>query len=189
MARGRDSKERIARTALGLFVEKGLAETSIRDIAAGAGFASEATIYRHFESKEALAWELFSTNLTAFAEELDKLCRAQTGLKARNEAMIRCFCAFFDKDPVLFSYLLLTQHAQHRKVTVDMPQPFNVVRAAIVAGMKRDEIPERDPVLAASMVFGLVRQVAISKLIRELKGSLSSHADPLVAASWRVLEW
>ncbi len=188
MARGRDSKERIARTALGLFVEKGLAETSIRDIAAGAGFASEATIYRHFESKEALAWELFSTNLAAFAEELDKLRRAQTGLKARIEAMIRYSCAFFDKDPVLFSYLLLTQHAQHRKVTDDMPIPFRVIVKTIAQGMEKGEIPERDPVLAASMVFGLMRQVAISKLNRELKGSLSSHADALVAASWRVLK-
>ena len=55
-------------------MEKGITETTVRDIAAAAGLA-EGTLYRHFESKEELAWELFSTNYTAFAQELDRLQR------------------------------------------------------------------------------------------------------------------
>ena len=188
MPRGANSKDKIARTALRLFVEQGLTETSIRNIVAAAGFASEGTFYRHFTGKNQLAWELFSESLAAFAAELKNICREHMTSKAQCEAMIGCFCNFFDRDTDLFRYLLLTQHAQHKKVTSDMPQPFNVVRATIAAGMKRREIPKRDPILMTSMVFGLVRQVAIAKLDRKLKGTMTSHAAAISAASWRVLE-
>ena len=69
---GNHTKELIARTALHLFVEKGITETTIRDIAGAAGVA-EGPLYRHYESKDQLAWELFSTNYLAFALELDRL--------------------------------------------------------------------------------------------------------------------
>ena len=117
MARnGNHTKELIERTALRLFVEKGITETTIRDIAAAAGVA-EGTLYRHFESKDHLAWELFSTHYLAFAQELDRLQEQFEPLQDKLAAMIRQFCTFFDRDPVLFSYLLLAQHAQLKKVT------------------------------------------------------------------------
>lgn len=51
-------KQRILRAALRLFTEKGLCETSIRDIGAAAQLSNPA-LYKHYKSKEALALELF----------------------------------------------------------------------------------------------------------------------------------
>ena len=121
------TKELIARTALRLFVEKGIDGATIRDIAAAAGIA-EGTLYRHYPGKDALAWDLFSRNYTAFALELRRIEAGQATLRAKLAAMVRQFCTFFDDDPVLFSYLLLAQHGQLQKVTPDMPNPVEVVR-------------------------------------------------------------
>ena len=187
MARdGSKTKELIARTALKLFVEKGIAETTIRDISRAAAIA-EGTLYRHYESKDALAWELFSENFTAFARELDRLQEQHQTLRTKFEAMVRQFCVFFDQDPVMFSYLLLSQHEQFKKVTPEMPSPVRVAREVIEAGMARGEIPERDPNVVTAMVMGVVLQVAIFKIYEGINQSLSSLAGTLFDACWRVL--
>jgi AcrR family transcriptional regulator len=177
----------IARTALTLFVDKGIDGATIRDIAAVAGIA-EGTLYRHYASKEALAWDLFSEPYIAFARELQQVEAGQSTLRAKIDAMVRQFCAFFDRDPVLFSYLLLAQHGQLQKVTPEMPNPVEVVRAVMAGGMARDEIPPGDPNVAAALVLGIVLQVAVFRIYQRLTGSLASLAGDLVAACWRAVE-
>lgn len=180
------TRELIASAALGLFVEKGIDGTTIRDIAVAARIA-EGTLYRHYPSKDALAWDLFSHNFTAFALELHRIQAGHTTLRAKLDAMVRQFCAFFDQDPVLFSYLLLAQHGQLQKVTPDLPNPVAVLREVLAAGMDRGEIPAGDPNVAAAMVLGIVLQVAVFKIYQRLTQSLTSLAEILVQACWRVL--
>ena len=72
MPRESDTKERIERSALRLFVEQGIAETSIREIAQEAG-VSQGAMYNHYASKEDLAWELFSSNFSEIGHELRRI--------------------------------------------------------------------------------------------------------------------
>ena len=53
MPRALATKAKIETSALKLFAERGVDQTTTRDIAAGAGI-SEGAIYRHFESKDAM---------------------------------------------------------------------------------------------------------------------------------------
>jgi AcrR family transcriptional regulator len=187
MARnGNHTKKLIERTALKLFVEKGITETTIRDIAQAAEIA-EGTLYRHFASKDELAWELFHTNYMAFAQELDRLQQGYDTLKDKLAAMIRQFCTFFDRDPVLFGYLLLAQHAQLKKVTPEMVTAVTVLQKVIGQGMARGEVPEMDVELAAGMVMGVVLQVAVFKAYGRITQNLTDLKETLVAACWRVL--
>jgi AcrR family transcriptional regulator len=186
MRDGSKTKELIARSALLLFVEKGITETTIRDIASAAGIA-EGTLYRHYESKDQLAWELFSTNYLAFARELDRLQEEYDTLKDKLAAMIRQFCAFFDRDPVLFSYLLLAQHAQLKKVTPEMQTAVTVLQKVIARGMARREVPQMEVELAAAMVLGVVLEVAVFKAYDRITQDLSQLSETLIAACWRVL--
>ena len=180
------TKELIARTALRLFVDKGIDGTTIRDLAAAAGIA-EGTLYRHYPGKDALAWDLFNKNYTAFALELHRIQAGHLTLRAKLDAMVRQCCTFFDHDPVLFSYLLLAQHGHLQKVTAVMPNPVEVVREVLAQGMDRGEIPAGNPDVAAAMVLGIVLQVAIFKIYQRLTQSLTSLAEVLVEATWRVV--
>ncbi len=186
MRDGSKTKELIARTSLHLFVEKGITETTIRDIAAAAGIA-EGTLYRHYESKDQLAWELFSENYVSFARELDRVQEEYDTLKDKLAAMIRRFCAFFDQDPVLFSYLLLAQHHQLKKVTPDMETAVTVLQKVIAQGMAKSEVPEMEVELAAAMVLGVVLQVAVFKAYNRINQDLSHLGEILVDTCWRVL--
>ena len=78
-----DTRERIEKAAIRLFVEKGVAETSVRDIARAVD-VSEGALYRHFVSKEDLVWDVFERNYVAFAGRLDALAagRDQRARKA-----------------------------------------------------------------------------------------------------------
>ena len=181
------TKDLIGQTAIRLFVEKGIKETTIRDIATAAGIA-EGTLYRHYASKDDLAWDLFSENFTAFTRGLDRVQQRHATLKGKIEAMIRYFCSFFDKNMTLFGYLLLAQHSQLKKVTPDMPRPGFLLRDLIAEAMERGEVPKGDPEVAGSMVIGLVLEVAISRIYGDITQSLSSLAETLSAASWRVLK-
>ena len=53
-----DTRERIEKAAIRLFVEKGVTETSVRDIARAVDI-SEGALYRNFVRKDELAWAVF----------------------------------------------------------------------------------------------------------------------------------
>jgi AcrR family transcriptional regulator len=180
------TRERIDRAALGLFVEKGVAETSIRDIAQRAGIADGA-LYRHYRSKDELVWQLFSSRYLAFAETLDGLQLGQPTAKRKLDAMVRGFCAFFDRDWELFAFLLIVQHGQLAKLPDGTRTPVDVVRDVVAAAMERQEIPPRDPDLATAMIIGAVLQVATFHIYRRLKAPLGDHAGEIAAACWRLL--
>lgn len=181
------TKELIAETALRLFVEKGIKETTIRDIAKAAGIA-EGTLYRHYTSKEELAWDLFQDNFITFARELEALRKEHGTFRERLEGMIRHFCADFEVNPLLFSYVLLQLHGLAKKVPPDIPNPMTVLRDVIAEGMAEGEMPKGNPEVAAAMVSGLVLQLAVFRILGRIEEPLSRLADQVAAAAWRVLK-
>jgi AcrR family transcriptional regulator len=186
MRNGAPTRERILAGALRLFVERGLNQTTTKDIAQAAGIA-EGTIYRHFGSKDALAWDIFATNFTAFARVLERAHQPHPLLRAKLEAMVGRFCVFFDQDRTLFTYLLLSQHGHLQRVTEDMAHPVIVLRDVIADGIRRREIPGRDPEVLTAMVMGLVLQTALHKIYARIQKPLADMADVLAASAWSVL--
>lgn len=186
MRRGEATKQRITRTALELFVEKGVKETTIRDIAEAAGVA-EGTLYRHYESKEALAESLFAEHYEAMAAALENICTDAPSFRDALERMIGYFCRAFDEDWILFSYLLLSQHRHLRERGDERPSPYNVLKRAIAEAAQNGEVVARDPDLATSMVLGLVLQPAVSKVYGRFRQNLADCAPELSAACWAVL--
>jgi len=187
MRDGTKTKEAIDRTAMRLFVEKGIAETTVRDIATAAGIA-EGTLYRHYPSKEELAWQLFVGNFTAIGATLNELQRAETTVRAKLDAIIRHFCSVFEQDAVTFNYLFLARHQHMLRLTPRQPNPYLVFRAVVREGMAHGEIPKQDLDVATSMVMGLILQVIDARILgRRINQGIESLADILIQASYRVL--
>jgi AcrR family transcriptional regulator len=186
MGKAEETKARVERAALTLFVARGVAETTTREIAMAASIA-EGTIYRYFPSKEQLALDIFLGHHRALAEALAEAHRPVTCLREKIEAIVRCYCEWADRDWSLFAYHLLTQHLFLAMVPDSTPNPVDVVRAVIVNAMTAGEIPQRDPDLAAASAIGTVMQPATYKVYGRFEGPLSDHVRFFADAAWAVL--
>jgi len=185
MPRHSDTKHKIARAALDLFIAKGVTETTTREIAEAAGVA-EGSIYRHFESKEALAWELFRNHFQHLTLSLDAAQRPHKALRDKAEAIIRTWCRLAEEDWSLFTYYLLVQH-RHLAQIADTDNPVQVLRRVIAGAMEQGEIPTRDVDLMTGMALGVVMQPAIHRIYSGQGSNLSANADLFVQAVWTVL--
>ena len=175
MRDGTLTKERIERAALKLFVQNGVAETSIKEIAKEAK-VSQGAMYNHYHSKEELAWELFAGGFSEIGLELRRLAKTQSTLQMKLRAMISYVFERFDKDWLSVSYVFMARHLHLRRVTPRMGNPYLAFRAVIANAMGHGEIPRRDPELAASLVVGAIIQVIDTKIFGRLKGNLSDRA-------------
>jgi AcrR family transcriptional regulator len=182
----KDTKGRIEAAALQLFVDKGVAETSIRDIAGAVGF-SDGALYRHYASKDELVWSLFRASFESYAATLARLAAERTGSRDKLTAMVQGFCDLFDADSRLFRFLLLVQHGQLARVTPAMANPVETVRGVIAAGMARGDILDGDPDLATAMVMGIILQTATFKVYGRIGPALGDLAPMLGAACWKTL--
>ncbi len=186
MPRALATKAKIETSALKLFAEKGVDQTTTRDIAAGAGI-SEGAIYRHFESKDAMVHELFSANYLRLAGEIDELQGRETGLRKKLAAMVRAFCVLYEEDPDMFRFLLLVQHGELRKMPPEARTPVRVVRSVIEDAIQRGEIAAQDPDVANALVFGIVLQPALFKVYGQIGQPMTALAGRLSEACWLTL--
>jgi len=186
MGKGEDTKARIERAALTLFVARGIAETTTREIALAASIA-EGTIYRHFVSKEALAEELFLRVHRALAEAIARAQSDNKNFRDKIGAIVDVYCRAADADWLLFSYHLLAQHTHMIQVKASDDNPVAVVREVLRKGMAAGAIARRDLDLALAMALGIVLQPAIHKVYGRLDGPLMRHAPAMSEAVLAIL--
>lgn len=181
-----DTRQRIETAATRLFVEKGVAETSVRDIAQAVE-VSEGALYRHFVSKDQLVWRIFERHYIAFAGRLQSLADVEQTARAKVEAMIRGFCRAHDENPTLFRFLLFVQHGQLAKLSAETPTPVTVVRTVLERGMASGEIPRQDADLATALMFGIVLEPVQFAAFGRLPGDMQPLAGRLAAAVWAAV--
>ena len=139
-----DTRDRIEKAAMRLFVAQGVRETSVRDIARAVDI-SEGALYRHFVSKEQLVWTIFERHYVEFARQLQTLAGREGSARAKVAAMIREFCRAHDENPTLFRFLLFVQHGQLSRLAPETVTPVDVIRNVLRAAIASREIPEQHP--------------------------------------------
>jgi len=181
-----DTRQRIEAAAIHLFVEKGVAETTIRDIARAVDI-SEGALYRHFISKEDLVWHLFERHYVEFAGSLWSLAEGESTARGKLAAMIRGFCRAHDDNPELFRFLLFVQHGQLTKLGAETPTPVSAVRTVMNNAIASGEIPNQPADLATALVFGVVLQPVQFAAYGRLPSSMGSMSERLIAAAWAAV--
>lgn len=176
MAKG-DTRNRIARSALTLFVEQGVEVTTTRQIAERADVA-EGTLYRYFESKEGLAFELYLEQHHRIGRALRDAYAAADGFHERAGALVRCYCELADDDWLAFAYHMRYQQREQPRIAPQSDDPVDIVREMIGEAMATGDIPTRDVELAVGMGLGVVYQTALQRLHGAIDYPLTRvHAD------------
>lgn len=181
-----DTRDRISAAAIHLFVEKGVAETSVRDIARAVDM-SEGALYRHFEGKEQLVRQVFEQHYVEFALRLERLAASERTARGQVGAMIRGFCLAHDENPELFRFLLFVQHGQLGKLAPGTLTPVDVVRTVIESGIASGDIPAQPPDLATALVFGVVLQPVQFAAYGRLSSDMTSMSERLIDAAWAAV--
>ena len=186
MRDGTRTRQILERSALRLFVDKGIAQTTTRDIATAAGIA-EGTLYRHFRGKDELAWRLFEANFESLAGRLEAAIRDTKDCSSAIRAIVAELCRMFDTERYAFRYVLVPQHNQSRNVTKLTKSPISVLRQVIERGIASAEISVTNPDLATAFALGPVTQTAAAIIAKQLPGPMEQWQTQISTATVRAL--
>lgn len=156
-------KQRILRAALRLFTEKGLCETSIRDIGAAAKLSNPA-LYKHYESKDALARELFVFCYRWLHSALEKVVRREfESFATQFAAYSSTFFEQFETAPEVVIYL--SDNIQHfwPEVQADVGGDTFIeqINRMLGSAMDREELSnELDIDLTSAIIIGGIQQLS-----------------------------
>ncbi|RMH58533.1 MAG: TetR/AcrR family transcriptional regulator [Candidatus Hydrogenedentota bacterium] len=158
---------RILAAATRLFVEKGVEGTTTRAIAEAAGVA-EGTLYRHFRSKDELAFTLYRENLDELTDRLFAALQPDRPLRANLEALIRVIFTSYEEEPMLSRFVLFSQFQQLRRLPRDYRFPSDAFRTALAPTAAKRGWSEEGLALTTALVFGGVMRCIVFRIYNEL---------------------
>ena len=179
------AKARIERAALDLFVARGVDAATTKEIARAAG-VSEGSIYRHFDSKDALASALFLSIHQRLATLVRNAARSKKGIAEQTAAIVDAYCETADADFALFKFHLLYLH-RFLPTPEGVDNPVDAVEDIISTAMKRREIQRGEPGFIGGLALGVVLQTALQIAYGRIEGPLSQYANDLVTAALAVM--
>jgi AcrR family transcriptional regulator len=142
------------RAAMESFAEQGYDGTRVRHIAERAGL-SDAALYRHYTSIEALAQELFVHYFGEFARQVSESTSDGT-TEEKLRAVVRTTLAFYRADPAAATFVLLRQQTLMSKLPANTVYPLEIIERIIAAGQRRRELRDGQPNLLAAIFLGCV---------------------------------
>ncbi|MEQ9518574.1 MAG: TetR/AcrR family transcriptional regulator [Parvibaculum sp.] len=181
-----ETKQRIVDAALKLFVDQGVDATTTRHIAAAAKIA-EGTIYRHFESKDALAKELFEGEFVPFSKALQQIVEGEGTTIERIALTVRHFYRCFDAEPAKWAYIMTFQGGAWSRVPADVMTPVRLMTDVLSQGNARKEIKVKDVPFMTQLLLGLIEHPALGVIYEEIEGPLSGREKEVMQAIEKLL--
>ena len=177
------AKREILRSALKLFSERGLAATSVRDIAEESGYTNPA-LYKHFAGKDELALHLFETCHARVWSTCAAALGGDKGYDEKLTAFVATWLGLLDDEPEVLAFL-----ADSARVL--WPRASASVRRNTMIGLARAlvlESPEVratgrgiDPDAAAASVQGTLAELGRMIQVGAVTGPARRWRGKLVA--------
>jgi AcrR family transcriptional regulator len=156
-------KDKILQAALECFAELGYDATRVRHVADRAG-VSDAAMYRHFPSMQALAQELFTHHFAAYAAQLDEATSVGT-TEERLRRAVRTTLASYRAEPAAFTFALLGTPKLLPNLPSGTKYPIELVERVIATGQRKRELRAGQPNLLAAIFLGCVlRPIIVASL-------------------------
>jgi AcrR family transcriptional regulator len=181
------TKARIERASLRLFAEHGIDGVSIKDIAKACDL-SDGAMYRHFESKEALARQLFEAIHKRLMGLVKETLTEGASLEQTVRAVVSAFCELAETEPSQFAYHLTQRNVFLARSGDGGADPSALMARRVAAAMAAGEIPKDDPELKSAMAMGVVMQAGEYRLFGRIRSPLTGHVDQFVRAVMAVLK-
>ncbi len=170
------TRDKIVKSAVGLFIKQGVAKTTTKQIASSASVA-EGSIYRYFPSKDELAWQVFKDYHQYLAVQLRESVSQDLSIKGKINSLVNCFLTMADEDWLMFRYYLTSQHTHMENVTKDMLTPYQVLTSIVEEAIESGEIKAKNINVVTAMMMGAVHQIAINKIYSRIDGELYVYHD------------
>ena len=175
-----DKREQIVNAALELFVERGFYGTAVPEIADLAGVGA-GTIYRYFESKEALVNAMYRELKLQFSRAVLEEFPATAATREQFRALWTRMAKFAVDHTNAFIFLELHHHARYldaesRAVEQRMQGLFTLV---VTTAQARGELKAASP----RMLIGIV----VGAFIGVIRSCLEVE-EPLASADWVLAE-
>lgn len=166
-------RENIASAASVLFMEKGIAETSMDDIAKAAGY-SKATLYVYFENKEEIVGILVLGSMKKLYDYIASALVQQESTKSRYELICRGLVRYQEEFPFYFDMALSKinidfenrDYLPEEKETYLVGEEINEkLRDFLTAGMENGELRDDLEIMPAifnfwGMLSGMIQLAA-----------------------------
>jgi AcrR family transcriptional regulator len=159
----RPSREaEILDAALACFAELGYDATRIRHIAQRAG-VSDAALYRHHPSKEAVALALFSTYMRRFSDAFDTVAgREDASVEQRIRELVTTSLRFRATDPDAHAFILNHQGRFLSALPADFPYPIRIVDRLVREGQRDGTVRDGPVRVLSALVLGCMHWPAIT---------------------------
>jgi len=182
------AKREILRAAMKLFSERGVAATTIRDIAAQSGYTNPA-LYKHFAGKEELALHLFETCHRRAWSRCSAAVDAVDDFESKLEAYVDAWLELIDEHPDVVAFLSDSSRVLWPKASraVQRNSMIGLARSVVLAAPASRGATAVAPDLAAAVLQGTMGELARMLQVGVVKGPAARWKDDLVTSLRRVV--
>lgn len=181
----RNTRFDLREAAIRLGARDGIDGASIRTIAREAG-VTEGAVYKHFENKDDLIRDAYTTIVEEMARDKSVLVKTELPFQHAARAWVKLTYEYFDGNRDAFTYVLLMPHRMADTLGEIYTKQGVLFRSFLIRAQSNNQVREMDPDLAVALFTGCV--LNIPRLINEgaLQGPASDYADEIADAVIRL---